>query len=321
MKLPSTSALKPLALATLLATFGPHLSAASVANSPLSSDWESQALATNGGFKVDFRYDTNNQTQTRSGTSAVATWPVSGYEQELQTLNQTYTLGLDYSENAHWGLNVQLPYIARTHSTNGYNFDGTDAGATQKEGLGDMKVVARLQGVLVQQTLGLQVGLKLPTGSTTQVYDTGAIAGQPLARSLQLGTGTTDTILGLYSFGNLPGKFDYFAQALYQRANSASLGYRPGDAVNANLGFRYLGFDSIIPMFQFNAQWLDRDSGVNADAANTGSQTLYLSPGFSVPIASYFNAYLFWQLPVYQNYYGYQLAPRSIVTVGGRFNF
>jgi hypothetical protein len=278
-------------------------------------------LATNGGFKVDFRYDTNDQTQTRSGTSAVSTWPLSGHEQELQTLNQTYTIALDYSDNAYYGLNVQLPYIARSHSTNGFNFDGTDAGATQKEGLGDMKVVGRLQALVLNQTIGLQVGLKLPTGSTTQVYDSGAIAGQSLARNLQLGTGTTDTILGIYAFGKLPGQFDYFAQGLYQSANSASMGYRPGDAVNANLGFRYLGFTSIIPMLQLNAQWLGRDSGVAADSVNTGSQTLYLSPGFSVPVASYFNAYLFWELPVYQNYNGYQLAPRSIVTVGGRFNF
>ena len=298
-----------------------QLAFGSVANSPLGSDWQNQAYANGGGFKVDVRYDFNNQNQPWSGKSAVSTWPVAGTEQELQTLNQIYTVSLDYSDGKNWGLNVQLPYIFRTHDTNGFVFDGSDAGSAQHQGLGDIKVVARAQIEVAEQTLGLQAGAKLATGNTTQVYTSGALAGTPLARSLQLGTGTTDSILGLYLFGKITSNFDYYAQGLYQSAASQSQGYRPGDVVNATLGFRYLGNTSVVPMIQFNACWIGQDAGVNADVANSGGQALFVSPGLAVPVAKYFNAYLFWELPVYQNYNGYQLVPRSHVTLGGRFDF
>ncbi len=36
---------------------------------------------------------------------------------EKYTRNQYWTLGFDYTFNSEWGVNLQLPYIDRSHST------------------------------------------------------------------------------------------------------------------------------------------------------------------------------------------------------------
>src|SRR6476620_10701035 len=86
----------------------------------LSSDWDSQGFATQSGFRVDLRYDYIDQSQLRSGTDAVDRDDVplpQEREIELETINRYTTLGLDYSPDADWGVNVQVPYTNRSHST------------------------------------------------------------------------------------------------------------------------------------------------------------------------------------------------------------
>ena len=113
----------------------------------LSSDWDSQGLSSGPGFRVDLRYDDLNQNQVRSGSSKVGKRPVGGHEQELYTKNQYLTAGFDYSTSPNWGVNVQLSYIDRSHATNGFAFDGSDAGTSHTRSLGDMKIVGRYTGL------------------------------------------------------------------------------------------------------------------------------------------------------------------------------
>jgi hypothetical protein len=287
----------------------------------LSSDWESQGLSSGPGLRFDVRYDYLNQNQVRSGTGKVGTWPVDGHEQELFTENRYLTAGVDYRWNADWGVNVQLPYIDRSHATNGMAFDGTDAGTSHTQSLGDIKVIANYMGLTEAHDFGVQLGVKLPTGSHTDTFSGGAIAGDPLDRGLQPGSGTTDVILGAFKFGSLSQNWDYFAQATAQLPINSIDDYRPGNSLNVNVGFRYLGLDKVVPQIQINSRVSAKDSGANATPDDSGGQTIYLSPGVTFPVSEKVKVYGFLQLPIYQNLNGYQLAPKYTVSVGTSFEF
>jgi len=287
----------------------------------LSSDWESQGLTTGPGLHLDLRYDSLNQHQVRSGTGTVGTWPLAGHEQEQYTNNHYLTAALDYSANADWGLSVQVPQIVRTHATNGLNFDGTDGGISSASRLGDVKVIGRYQGLTEARDWGLQFGVKLPTGSFTQNFSGGAMAGMPLDRGVQAGTGTTDAIVGLFHFAPISQNWDYFAQAVAQLPLNSRNGYQPGRSLNANWGLRYLGLERLVPQLQINARVSGQDTGANATPGDSGGKTVYLSPGVTYPITDNIKVYGFVQRPVYQNLNGYQLAPKLTASIGTRIEF
>ena len=287
----------------------------------LSSDWDSQGLSSGTGLRFDLRYDNLNQNQVRAGTGAVGAWPLPGHEQELFTKNQYLTAGIDYSASPNWGFNLELPVIDRSHATNGMAFDGSDAGTSHSQSLGDVKLIARYLGLREEGNTGLQFGLKLPTGSHSQTFSGGAIAGAVLDRGLQPGSGTTDAILGVFHFASLSQNWDYFGQATAQLPLNRSDGFKPGNALNLNAGFRYLGLDAIVPQIQVNARVSLKDSGANATPDDSGGKTIYVSPGVSFPVGEKTKVYGFLQLPIYQNLNGYQLAPKYTFSVGTRFEF
>ena len=74
-------------------------------------------------------------------------------------------------------------------------------------------------------------------------------------------------------------------------------------------------------MVQLNLRHRARDSGAQAEPANSGSISADVSPGltFSVGQASTLYAYL--QVPIYQRVNGIQLVPRSSLAVGWTSDF
>jgi hypothetical protein len=294
---------------------GTQVWACSSCGCSLSSDWGSQGVATDEGLRLDLRFDSLNQNQMRSGTAKA----ISTGEQELYTRNRYLTAALDYNWNERWGINVQLPYIQRSHATLGD--PATPAfSASKTDSVGDVKVIARYAG-FGDGTWGVQFGLKLPTGSHTQRFNAGDAAGTPLDRGLQPGTGTTDVIAGVYRFGIWSENWDYFVQALAQLPTAAKDDFKPGNALNVNVGFRYMGFESFTPQLQINARISGKDAGAQASPNDSGGKTIYLSPGVTVPVNDRVKVYGFVQLPVYQNLNGFQLAPRYTVSVGTRIEF
>ena len=84
-----------------------------------------------------------------------------------------------------------------------------------------------------------------------------------------------------------------------------------------------MSYESFVPQVQINARWAIKDSGNSpyASPEDSGGQTIYISPGMTVPLSEKIQAYGFVQLPIYQNLNGYQLAPRYTVSVGTRISF
>jgi hypothetical protein len=303
----------------------------------LSPDWESLGYTNSTGFRLDLRYDYLNQDQLRSGSHTISSTAASqitnnGDPQEVEkyTRNNYTPLGIDYSASADWGVNLQIPYINRSHSTLGTASDGITPGAgggqydSKTSDIGDAKLIGRYQGFTPQHNLGIQFGLKLPTGSYTKTgtsTDATAPGAVPIDRGLQPGTGTTDLIFGGYFTEALDKNWDYFTQVTLQKALDSRDQYKPGDGVNVNVGMRYLGFSNFTPLIQLNARHVQRDKGNNADTVSTGGTLVYASPGFVVPVGEKMSVYGFVQLPVYQYVNGVQLVPRYTASLGMHYTF
>jgi hypothetical protein len=327
----------PLAALSIAALF-PHVALACAScGCTLSSDWDNLGISSSSGLKLDIRYDYLNQNQLRSGTSTISPTAASqisnkGDPQEVEkyTRNDYLTLGLDYSFNPSWGVDLQVPYIFRSHSTLGTASDGVTPGdgggqyGSRTSSLGDVKIIGRYQGFTPQHNFGVLFGVKLPTGAhddTAQSSDPTAPGPVAIDRGLQPGSGTTDAILGVYYMDTLNKNWDYFAQGMVQRAMDSSDQYRPGDGINLNVGLRYMGNAYVMPQLQLNVRHVERDEGAQADTISTGGTLAYLSPGVTVPISQKISLYSFVQLPVYQNVNGVQLAPRYTATMGARYSF
>jgi hypothetical protein len=284
----------------------------------LSSDWSTQGISPSGeGFRFDFRFDYFNQDQLRSGTKSVNRGSLEiPNEQEIQqtTINRNYALGFDYSPNQDWGVNVQLPYYNRYHTTIAEG--DTEISTSHTQSIGDVRVVGRYLGFTEDKSIGVQFGLKLATGSFDNNFIAGPQEGEPVDRGVQPGTGTTDLLVGAFTFGALSRNWDYFAQGMLQQPLNSRDGFRPGTGFNANAGFRYMGMEHVIPSIQLNARIEGRESGPNADVENSGATLVYLSPGVNFQIVDKLHGYLFAQVPVYQRVNGLQIEPRYTVTIG-----
>ncbi len=314
----------------------------------LSSDWENMqssgtAITFKPGLSIDLRYDYLDQDQLRHGTGSISAIDASkitndGSPQEVEkfTQNNYVTLGMDYAIDRLWGINVQVPFIDRRHSTLGTASNGITPNLygdgmsynSRTDGIGDIRIMGRYQGILrdcAWGTLGVMGGIKLPTGSFTE-KGTSTDPMMPgevsIDRGLQPGSGTTDIMLGAYYSNDIAENWDYFGSVLYQRALDFREDYRPGDSVNCSVGMRYAGISYFSPLVQFNFKYANRDSGASADRYSTGGTLLYLSPGVSVPVVSrHLLLYGFVQVPLYQDVNGVQLVPRFTTTVGMRYMF
>ena len=288
----------------------------------LSSDWASQGYASAEGWRFDLRYDYFNQDDLRSGTSRVdrASLEIPN-EREIQqsTVNRSYFATLDYSPNADWGVSLTLPYSDRFHTTIAPG--DTDVSVSHGKGLGDVRLMSRYTAITEAHDVGVQAGIKLATGRFHDTFIDGPQAGQPLDRGLQLGTGTTDLILGIYNFGSIDPRWEYFDQALLQLPLNSREGFKPGNGFNANFGIRYVAYPDVVPQLQVNIRVEGREKGVNADTENSGATLAYLSPGVAMSFGRDLQGYAFIQVPVYQHVNGLQIEPRYTASIGLHFAF
>ena len=310
-----------IALAALTATPLRAL-ACSSCGCTLNADWATQGLATSRGWHFDLRYDYFDQSQLRSGSGSVQRSSIdlpSESEVQQSTINRNTTLGLEYSPSANWGISAQLPVFDRFHTTIGEG--DTAISDSQSHGIGDLRVIARYAGFSPDHTSGIQFGVKLPTGRTDDTFRNGPLSGEVVDRGLQLGTGSTDLLVGAYHFGMLATHWDYFAQALLQLPVTSKNEFKPGNGINLSVGTRYVASEFFVPQLQVNVRAENRESGANADIANSGATLAYLSPGFTLNFSRRFAGFVFVQTPLWQRVNGLQLEPRYSISAGLHYIF
>jgi len=303
------------------------------------------------GWRVSADYSFINQNQLRKGTGAVSPEQVAaindaGGDQEVedQTINRYITLGLSYSSSANWNFRLLVPYIDRNHTTyasatNPLTPD--QISSADVSSLGDIKFITSYQGILPTHNLGIQLGVKLPTGayggpdasgsgtvgrSPVSFGPAGNAGGELLDTSLQAGTGSTDLIVGSYYYQPVSQDFDAFVNGQFQAAvmeklNQVGADYRPGNLLTVSFGVRYEADPKIVPQLQVNMTSKSADGGALADTTDTAGTVAYLSPGVSASVMKNTQMYAFVQLPVYSNLDGYQLFPRWTATVGLGYSF
>lgn len=295
----------------------------------LSSD-AATGYSAGAGWRFNVQSDYLHQDELRSGTRSVSSVP-EGHELERETLNRYITAGLSYSPDSRWNVTLLVPYVVRTHSTHGELDSAEGPGplsSSRSSSLGDLKLIGSYQGFLPTHNLGVQLGVKLPTGryGDSVKFASGPAAGEPLDASLQPGTGSTDVIVGAYYYRAVSQSFDLTTNAQFQaavkhRMDQPGNDFRPGNSMALNVGLRYAGSETWAPQLQLNLLHKARDQGALADVESTAGNVAYLSPGLSARVSTHAQVFGFVQVPVYSNLYGYQLFPRWTASIGASYAF
>jgi hypothetical protein len=297
------------------------------------------------GLRFNFEYDFINQDQLRTGShpasasqvvNAPANPALGGGEIEKQTINRYLTVGVNYTPDPSWNFTMLVPYVMRTHTTYGQQstpYTSAETAPDQISGsrlseLGDLKLIGSYQGLLPTHNLGLQLGVKLPTGhyGTAVSFYSGPNAGTPLDASLQAGTGSTDLIVGAYYYQAVSQNFDAFVNGQFQAAvahkqDQPGNDFRPGNTGSVSFGLRYEAHPQWVPQLQVNLLHKSPDQGALADTTDTAGTVAYVSPGITLRVMEHLHVFGFAQVPVYSHLDGYQLFPRWTATVGGSYAF
>ncbi len=241
------------------------------------------------GGRVFLEYWSGDQTQNYVGSSKAPA--ALNTDKEINT--QWINVGFSYNFNRDWGVMVRIPTTNRSLTTDTQN-PAFGIQTYNSNDIGDIEIMGMYTGFFKDMSTGLMFGLKLPTGTFTA---------PGIDRDTQIGSGSTDLMLGAFHRGLLSGDnaWQYFSQImwrqpfLYQAAPDpqgffdGNLGvvqtYYPGMQVDAAAGIVYnnlyhvLGFDKITPLGQVIVSHRDADSGTGADPYNSGFDRVMLSPG------------------------------------------
>lgn len=264
------------------------------------------------GLRLNLRYEYIDQDQPRHGSEKVGVGEIHAHHDEVRTVNRNWLASADYAFNPDWGVTVTAPFARRDH-VHIHNHHGAQfRDEWEFTELGDVQLLGRRQwqlwrgadDTLRSDSVGINVGLKLPTGRTG--VENGD--GDPAERTLQPGTGTTDLLLGaFYQSTPTAGDWSWFGQALYQAPTNSHDRFRPGDRFTLNLGGARKLTDTCRLLLQVNAVHRGRDEGRNAEPEDSGGNSVFLSPGASWALTPRISVYGFVQKPIYQYVNGVQL--------------
>lgn len=240
------------------------------------------------GGTAFLEYSFINQDQNWKGTTSEP----EGSNAYKYVKNQVYTAGLQYNFNSNWGLTVRAPYLQTRVKSDTV---GVGMHKNSDQSLGDIKLIGHYSGFASDMSSGLLFGAKLPTGN----YQSPEFS----RRELQIGTGSTDVILGAYHVGKLTNYTNYFVQAVWQKPVDIKKDYRPGDEVNAVIGANYnfgsVGeFSKVSPLLQLVTTVKGKDKGLNAELTNSGYVRVSLAPGIELETEN-FKFYADVSLPMY----------------------
>ncbi len=264
-------------------------------------------MPTSAGFGAYLQY--NYMDQSRNWGNWKGASADANQDQEIRT--HFYTLGVQFMADRDWGFMAEAPVWNRYFRTT--NDDGDIASATHTS-FGDIRLMGMYTGLSEDMSTGLQFGMKLPTGAFHESL---------LDRDTQIGTGTTDLLLGGYQMGQEKG-WGWYAQVMWQRAFNTRDGYRPGDSFDVNVGAHYDGLLNslrIVPVLQIQGSFRGIDGGDNSDPDNTGYERLYITPGLQVVATTHFTLYGDLRIPLMTHVRGFQLVAPSLVNLTMGYSF
>ena len=259
------------------------------------------------------QYDYQDQNRNWNGT-----WRAPASNNDDKQIETDFVMfGLQYMFNDKWGARLEAPFASRCFKAD----DGTGNIAMHDwSQLGDIRIEEIYTGFFADLSAGVTFGLKLPTGSHTENPDF-------VDRDTQIGTGSTDILLGGFYRGNLDQnqRWDWFAQLQLDAPALIQDHYRPGLELDAAAGIDYKGFSlgrvKISPVAQVIFSERTSDTGANsASPVASGYQRVMISPGVEFhihPVKIYADV----EFPVYQHFTGNQLAAPVLFKVSASWMF
>ena len=272
----------------------------------------SSMLPKGQGGMAWLQYDYQDQNRNWSGTSMAD--DANNDDKGIET--HFVTAGFQYMFNSSWGVQLEVPFDYRRFKAD----DGTGNIATHNwSQFGDIRIEGIYTGFFADLSAGVTFGLKLPTGSYTEDPDF-------VDRDTQIGTGSTDILLGGFYRGNITKdeKWDWFAQLQLDVPVLIQAGYRPGVELDTAAGVDYKGFSlgrmRILPVAQAIFSERTSDSGAAASPDNSGYQRILLSPGIEFhihPVKIYADV----EFPIFQHFTGNQLAAPVLFKLSASWMF
>ena len=250
------------------------------------------------GVLAFVEYDSMDQVRNWSGSSRAP----AADNPDKRILTDVINVGVQYQFNREWGAAVEVPYWKRTFTTT----DGTSGDIVRftRGAAGDVRIKGSYTGFSPDMSTGITFGLKLATGDSRYAH---------FDPDTQIGSGSTDVLLGAYHLGNVTAsaRWRYFLHAQWDEPVSHPAVYRPGREVNANAGVYYEGWAlgasvKIAPVLQLSASYRDHDGGTLGLPGDSGYSRVLVTPGLEVD-ARRVAAYLDVGLPVHTNVSGNQL--------------
>jgi len=230
-------------------------------------------------------------------------------DQEIRT--SFYTPGFRYMADRDWGFMAEAPVWNRYFKTIG---DDGNLASVNHTSLGDIRLMGMYTGISEDMSTGIQFGIKLPTGVFHQSL---------LDRDTQIGTGTTDFLLGGYQMGQEDG-WGWYAQIMWQHAVNTRESYKPGDSFDVSSGIHFDGLLNslgIAPTLQLAGSFRGIDSGDNADPNNTGFSRIYLAPGIELVATDHLSVYGDIRIPLMTYVRGVQLVAPALVNLTVDYGF
>lgn len=287
---------------------------------------------------VQFTYSFTRMDKLKQGTSSK-----SLDEASASTSYTSLPVGMDmikYTLTAGYGFSprfkgfVSMPYLRNAMDmtmSNGVGLGWMDMTMEPISAPGDATVMGLYRiytdrEIRPNRALTAGIGVKTATGSSTETTS----SGQYVHAHMQPGTGSWDPLVSLL-YTQMVNPFLMQADVTHQFSTRNRQGYEFGDSTAINLGATY----AVVREFNVSAgltylhvgRASDRDgkyTNLNSlmdDPANTGGDSLWVSPGIhAFPIK---NAIVDMkvQFPVWENVNGIQLVTRYRLVIGMAYRF
>jgi hypothetical protein len=271
----------------------------------------SAMFPTHEGGMAFLEYDYQNQNRNWNGASPSS----ADNNRDKKIITNFFTLGYQYLFNRSWGVMGELPYTNRYFKTT--DEDTGDIVDFTHSSIGDVRIKAIYTGLSEDLSTGLTFGLRLPTGSYKYEH---------FDPDVQIGSGSTDLLLGGYHMGPIPviQHWNWFANAEADVPVLHYAGYEPGTEIDAAAGAYYnnwrIGPVKVAPLAQLIGSHRWSDSGWQADAEDTGFSRILIAPGVEFDAARV-RVYTDIGFPIYQYTTGNQLVAAQFFKLNISYHF
>ena len=296
---------------SLIACAAPGFAAACACGCGVFDVATSEMFPVSSGGMVFLEQDFMDQNQNWSGTSSAPA--ADNSDKRIRT--NFWTLGGQYVFDRTWGVQLEVPYwerLLRTTTDTGAVVDFTHAA------LGDVRLKAVYTGLSPNFSTGITFGVKLPTGDSTYPH---------FDPDTEIGSGSTDLLLGAYHLGPLTddNRFSWFASTQWQKPIAHKASFRPGAELDAVSGVYYAGWSfaprvRLIPLLQIEASYRTHDGGPLGHAQDSGYSRAFVAPGVELE-AGRTRWYADVSRAVYTNASGNQLIARTLLKVSVAVRF